>query len=122
MHNDPEEVNALAQKVVTSTKLVKSGGPPPYGSRQGWIPRCEADFGDGGAFPEIAVAQFPLDMGRRNKTGTAKTVALTTNADGEVKYDAILQHGRSHETIVQSTYKDLATKVFFFCANLFLHV
>lgn len=33
---------------------------PPYGQRKGWIPRTEADFGDGGAFPEIAVAQYPL--------------------------------------------------------------
>lgn len=33
---------------------------PPYGQRKGWIPRAEADFGDGGAFPEITVAQYPL--------------------------------------------------------------
>ena len=33
---------------------------PPYGQRRGWIPRHEADFGDGGAFPEIHVAQYPL--------------------------------------------------------------
>lgn len=33
---------------------------PPYGQRKGWVPRNEADFGDGGAFPEIAVAQYPL--------------------------------------------------------------
>lgn len=33
---------------------------PPYGERKGWIPRVEADFGDGGAFPEITVVQYPL--------------------------------------------------------------
>lgn len=33
---------------------------PPYGQRKGWIPRVEADFGDGGAFPEITVVQYPL--------------------------------------------------------------
>lgn len=33
---------------------------PPYGKRKGWIPRSEADFGDGGAFPEIQVVQYPL--------------------------------------------------------------
>lgn len=33
---------------------------PPYGQRKDWIPRTEADFGDGGAFPEIHVAQYPL--------------------------------------------------------------
>jgi len=30
---------------------------PPYGKRRGWIPRSVDDFGDGGAFPEIHVAQ-----------------------------------------------------------------
>lgn len=28
------------------------------------MPRGQADFGDGGAFPEIHAAQFPLEMGR----------------------------------------------------------
>lgn len=37
---------------------------PPYGHRQSFVPRAQTDFGDGGAFPEIHVAQFPLDMGR----------------------------------------------------------
>lgn len=37
---------------------------PPYGRRQSFVPRAQADFGDGGAFPEIHVAQFPLEMGR----------------------------------------------------------
>lgn len=36
----------------------------PYGQRQNFVPRAQEDFGDGGAFPEIHVAQFPLDMGR----------------------------------------------------------
>lgn len=35
---------------------------PPYGKRKGWVPRNDADFGDGGAFPEIQVAQYPLGM------------------------------------------------------------
>lgn len=37
---------------------------PPYGHRQSFVPRAQADFGDGGAFPDIHVAQFPLEMGR----------------------------------------------------------
>lgn len=28
---------------------------PPYGSRRGFIPRSENDYGDGGAYPEIHV-------------------------------------------------------------------
>ncbi|KYK63520.1 putative transmembrane protein [Toxoplasma gondii TgCatPRC2] len=40
-------------------------GPPPYGQRKGFVPRSEEDFGGGGAFPEILVAQFPLGMGKK---------------------------------------------------------
>ena len=38
---------------------------PPYGRRRGFVPRSIADFGDGGAFPEIHVAQYPLGMGTK---------------------------------------------------------
>ena len=37
---------------------------PPYGQRANYIPRRREDYGDGGAFPEIHIAQYPLDMGR----------------------------------------------------------
>lgn len=45
----------------------------------GFVPREAADFGDGGAFPEIHVLQYPLDMGKKDKQGTttgSKTTAL----------------------------------------------
>jgi len=38
---------------------------PPYGKRHGFVPRNPEDFGDGGAFPEIHISQFPLGMGRK---------------------------------------------------------
>lgn len=44
----------------------------PYGQRRGWKPREQADFGDGGAFPECHIAQYPLEMGRK------KSVSLST--------------------------------------------
>ena len=46
-----------------------SGRAPPYGLRANgtWIPRTAADFGDGGAFPEIHAAQYPLGMGEKNE-------------------------------------------------------
>jgi len=46
---------------------------PPYGHRRSFVPRAQADFGDGGSFPEIHVAQFPLEMGRpAGKKGDGK--------------------------------------------------
>ena len=38
----------------------KKTPPPAYGKRQGFVPRTIEDFGDGGAFPEIHVAQVRL--------------------------------------------------------------
>lgn len=45
---------------------------PPYLHRQGFIPRCEEDFGGGGAYPEIFVAQYPLGMGKESDVSRAK--------------------------------------------------
>ena len=33
---------------------------PPFGQRRGFVPRKPSDFGDGGAYPECHVAQYPL--------------------------------------------------------------
>lgn len=50
---------------VDTQALVKATGAPPYGRRSGWIPRTLDDYGDGGAFPEINIAQYPLEMGKK---------------------------------------------------------
>eukprot|EP01090_Pellita_catalonica_P003536 TRINITY_DN13204_c0_g1_i1.p1 TRINITY_DN13204_c0_g1~~TRINITY_DN13204_c0_g1_i1.p1 ORF type:complete len:639 (+),score=134.32 TRINITY_DN13204_c0_g1_i1:36-1952(+) len=65
---------------------------PPYGHRQGFIPRKAADFGDGGAFPEIHVAQYPLNMGKKDQVEKA-VVPVSLNEDGKLKYESILGHG-----------------------------
>src|SRR5271154_2433953 len=54
---------------------------PPYGARQGYIPRNVDDFGDGGAFPEIHIAQYPLDMGRK-KTEKSNALAVPVDDSG----------------------------------------
>lgn len=40
---------------------------PAYLHRQGFVPRSQDDFGDGGAFPEVHIAQYPLHMGEPGK-------------------------------------------------------
>jgi SNW domain-containing protein 1 len=53
---------------IHDTRLIRTdrSGPPPYGQRSGWRPRTNEDFGDGGAFPEIPVAQYPAEMGKKS--------------------------------------------------------
>lgn len=58
---------------------------PPYGQRANYIPRRREDYGDGGAFPEIHIAQYPLDMGRSEGTGDTKVVAVATPTKTEFR-------------------------------------
>lgn len=94
--------------------MVQKVGPPPYGHRAAWRPRNQEDYGDGGAFPEIPVAQYPLDLGRKGKgkgggRGAARPKALSVqvDADGRVQYDAIARQGHDSGRIVHASFKDL---------------
>lgn len=90
----------------TADRHVQRSGPPPYGQRSGWRPRNPEDYGDGGAFPEIAVAQYPLDMGRKS-TSSSNALAIQVNAEGKVKYDAIARQGHNDKRIIHASFKDL---------------
>lgn len=61
------------------------------------------DFGDGGAFPEIHVAQFPLEMGRKKKTSNA--LAVQVDAEGKIKYDAIAKQGQGKDKVCRVPQK-----------------
>ncbi|KAI5780868.1 putative transcriptional regulator Cwf13/SkiP [Geopyxis carbonaria] len=88
--------------------VLKQHGPPPYGQRASWRPRSQEDYGDGGAFPEIPIAQYPLDMGRKGGASTkSKALALQVDAEGKVQYDAIAKQGHTGNRIVHASFKDL---------------
>lgn len=91
----------------TDFRASQRAGPPIYGKRAGWRPRSAEDFGDGGAFPEIAVAQYPLDMGKKGTASTSNALAIQVDAEGKVKYDAIARQGHSESRIVHLSFKDL---------------
>ncbi|KRX66872.1 SNW domain-containing protein 1, partial [Trichinella sp. T9] len=87
---------------------VASKKPPPYGARQHWRPTSDSDFGDGGAFPEIHIAQFPNGLGRSNKKqGNSNQLALQLDSTGKVRYDAIVRHGHSNDKIIYHKLSDL---------------
>ena len=91
---------------IYSSRNGKRSGPPPYGQRIGWRPRSAEDYGDGGAFPEVPVAQYPLDMGRKN-TSSSNALAVQVDAEGKVKYDAIARRGHNDNRIIHTSFKDL---------------
>lgn len=104
---------------------------PPYGQRKGWIPRVEADFGDGGAFPEITVVQYPLGkfffgnkfrlwvsicrfllfeigMGAPANAGKkSNALAIQIDQNGKIKYDAIARLGHGKDKIIYSSINQL---------------
>ena len=104
---DTEEASSRysSRSVVSSSRVA-----PPYGHRKGWIPRSVEDFGDGGAYPEVHVAQYPLGMGK--KKGTSNALAVAVDATGKIKYDAIARQGHSQDKVIYSKYKDLVPKQF----------
>jgi SNW domain-containing protein 1 len=85
----------------------RQNGAPAYGSRKNWRPRTAEDFGDGGAFPEIPVAQYPLDMGKKGTPSTSNALVRRVDAEGKTKYDEIAKRGHSDSRIVQASFKDL---------------
>lgn len=92
--------------IKTTDHSLQKSGPPPYGNRIGWRPRGQEDFGDGGAFPEVPVAQYPLDMGRKSQSSNT-ALAVQVDAEGKVKYDAIARQGHNDKRIVHASFKDL---------------
>ncbi|XP_057366335.1 puff-specific protein Bx42-like [Daphnia carinata] len=103
---DIEEQKERANRntaIVAATKAI-----PPYGNRSSWVPRNVSDFGDGGSFPEIHMAQYPLDMGRKDQAGQkSNALAIQLDAEGKIKYDAIARQGHGKDKVVFSKFTDL---------------
>ncbi|KAF9610794.1 hypothetical protein IFM89_024903 [Coptis chinensis] len=89
----------------------------PYLQRAGFIPRKPKDFGDGGAFPEIHVVQYPLGLGFGRKGDKTKLgvniLALAYDSEGNIVYDSIVKQGENASKIVYSQYRDLVPKILF---------
>ncbi|PSN67978.1 hypothetical protein BS50DRAFT_491807 [Corynespora cassiicola Philippines] len=84
---------------------------PSYPSRQGWRPRSAEDYNDGGAYPEVHIAQYPPGFEKEGAGATStrsNALALKVdNATGKTKYDEIAKRGHAESRIVQSSFKDL---------------
>ena len=82
---------------------------PPYGKRENYVPRRIEDYGDGGAFPEIHITQYPLDMGRSNLAGDTRVVTVATDENGIPDFEKnLLNQGRSTSLVIHSKVSSLA--------------
>jgi len=105
---DRDEARAKQEDVASSSAslVLASRTAPPYGKRKGWIPRTVDDFGDGGSYPEIHVAQYPLGMGRADEN-KSNALAVQLDASGQVKYDLLARQGARKDKIIYSKFSDL---------------
>uniref|UniRef100_A0A0N4ZYZ7 SKIP_SNW domain-containing protein n=1 Tax=Parastrongyloides trichosuri TaxID=131310 RepID=A0A0N4ZYZ7_PARTI len=95
------------------SKVVETSRVPPYGNRKSFIPRHSEDFGDGGSFPEIHIAQYPLGMGQDTHVNKkSNVVALQTDENGKVKYDAIARLGHSKDRLIHTSLASTKNKYF----------
>eukprot|EP00586_Coscinodiscus_wailesii_P008482 CAMPEP_0172521160 /NCGR_PEP_ID=MMETSP1066-20121228/292415_1 /TAXON_ID=671091 /ORGANISM="Coscinodiscus wailesii, Strain CCMP2513" /LENGTH=565 /DNA_ID=CAMNT_0013304023 /DNA_START=69 /DNA_END=1767 /DNA_ORIENTATION=- len=100
----------------------------PTPNKKPFCPRSLRDFDDGGAFPEIHVAQYPRHMGNPhlakkkkpltdgdsrplNKPAGTLTAGTIINVeidqDGDVNYDAIVKTGTNANKTVYTRHSDL---------------
>ena len=75
---------------------------PKYGSRRNFVPTVDADFADGGAYPEIHLLQYPLGMGRKDDK-TEQHLTVQVDRDGNLNYDQILKQGAGKKKIFTKT-------------------
>ncbi|KAL5572589.1 hypothetical protein UlMin_022186 [Ulmus minor] len=110
--NDPWFKSRFSSSEEEKASVFKPNPVPPYLKRAGFVPRKVEDFGDGGAFPEIHIAQYPLGMGRDKsfKPGS-KILPVSVDAHGSIAYDAIVRQNENSKKIVYSQHKDLVPKI-----------
>jgi len=110
----PRPKIAVSDAITGSFSAVKEkpsavGNAPPYGAREGWRPSSAADFGDGGAFPECHVAQYPLELGRGAGSRSSKIVPMQVDKEGKVQWDAVLKQG-NNKLAIHSKPEDMMAK------------
>ena len=124
----PKHASVVHEDVVEKTKENEASSSlslssrseiriPSYPERavSGWAPRSDADFGDGGAYPEIHALQYPLGMGKvSQKTGSSSTSSAlavpTVDEKGNVDYSAIVKSGRESGVTVHTSLVSMKEK------------
>lgn len=74
-------------------------------------PICNSCLICAGAFPEIQVAQFPLEMGKKDQNSSNKMLATTVGADGNINFDAIVKQGRNKDKHIATSHNSMVPKL-----------
>ncbi|PWA46420.1 chromatin protein family [Artemisia annua] len=95
-------------------EFIETNCVPLYGTQERlkYRPSTAQDLGDGGAFPDIHYAQYPLDMGRKKDSSSGiKTLPLSFDNLGNLTCDAIVKQNENAKKIVYSQHRDQIPKI-----------
>jgi SNW domain-containing protein 1 len=120
--NPPSKAPNYEQRCTAASEVARMT-PAERKHKKLFVPRSLADFDDGGAFPEIHVAQYPRHMGNPHlkkrsvppggstsaggQTMSHAIVNVEVDKNGEISYDAIVKGGTNSDRTVYSRYEDL---------------
>jgi SNW domain-containing protein 1 len=82
------------QYLITSPILPSE--PPNYGERRSFKPLLGKDFGDGGAFPELHLRQYPRRMGNPDKH--SNQLSQHVDIRGNMDYNSLLKSNQHEQT------------------------
>lgn len=82
---------------------------PSYPHRKGFIPTTLEDFEDGGAYPELHVVQYPMNMGRPGQKSNA-LVPVQIDDNGTIRTDMIIRQGSNRHKQLQTQMSDVKPK------------
>lgn len=86
---------------------------PPYAYRTPTnfsLPRGDANFNDGGAYPEIHIPQYPHGIGRP-ESRLSNALAIQLDEEGDIRYDVLLRQGTNDRNkIIYYKHQDLMPK------------
>lgn len=105
--NPLEQYNDIQNEEKSIIKPVEKKFPP-YLERQSFIPRTDEDFGDGGAYPEIHLLQYPKGIGRKHEK-TEKQLTLLVDEKGNLNYDEIVKQKQGNK-VVYTKHSDTIEK------------
>jgi len=72
---------------------------PVYGERKFFTPTKEEDFGDGGAYPEVHLIQYPRQMADpRVINGSRNCLPISVNINGDIHYHLLLNSNKDKIT------------------------
>ena len=79
---------------------------PFYGHRDGFVPRDSVHFAEGGAFPEIHVAQYPFGGGPTSSMPGA-AADITSTRIGDATFGGIMTVDTTSNNVIQTKHADV---------------